>query len=118
MDTNHFKDTLDAELAQIEGELRSSGRLVNQETGNWEGTAPEMDTMPPQAEANEAADKIEEFETNRGITDNLEARWKEIKLALEKIDAGTYGLCEVDNEPIEAERLEVNPAARTCTAHM
>ncbi len=118
MDVQHFKEKLEAELAQVEGELQSAGRLVNPATGDWEGTAPEMDTMPPQAEANEAADKIEEFETNRGITDNLEARWKEVKHALEKIDRGNFGTCEVDGGDIEPERLAANPAARTCTAHM
>ncbi|MEK7068223.1 MAG: hypothetical protein AAB964_00215, partial [Patescibacteria group bacterium] len=99
MDTSRFKAKLEAELAQVEGELKSAGRLVNPATGDWEGAAPEMDTMPPQAEPNEAADKIEEFEANRGIEENLEARWKEVRHALEKIDRGTYGRCEVDNEP-------------------
>lgn len=118
MDTQHFKEKLEAERLQIEGELKSAGRLVNEETGDWEGAAPEMDTMPPQAEWTEAADKIEEFETNRDITEKLEIRWKEIKHALEKIDRGTYGTCEVSGEEIEKDRLEANPAARTCTAHM
>lgn len=118
MDTQHFKEKLEAERSQIEGELKTAGRLVNEETGDWEGAAPEMDTMPPQAEWTEAADKIEEFETNRDITEKLETRWKEIKHALEKIESGTYGTCEVDGGEIEQERLEANPAARTCTTHM
>lgn len=105
-------------MAQVEAELKTAGRLVNPETGNWEGAAPEMDTATPQAEKNEAADKIEEFEANRGITENLEARWKEIKHALEKMERGTYGICEVSGEPIEEERLLANPAARTCTKHL
>lgn len=118
MNTQHFKEKLEAELTQVEGELQSAGKLINAETGDWEGKAPEMDTMPPQAEWTEAADKIEEFEGNRAITDNLEARWKEIKHALEKIERGTYGTCEVDGGAIEEERLEANPAARTCTTHL
>ena len=118
MDTNHFKEKLEAELVQIEAGLKSAGKLINAETGDWEGTAPEMDTMPPQAEPNEAADKIEEYESNRDIEENLEVRWKEIKHALEKVERGTYGKCEVSGEPIELERLEANPAARTCTTHL
>lgn len=118
MDTNHFKEKLQAELAQVEAELKSAGKLVNAETGNWEGRAPDMDTMPPQAEPNEAADKIEETENNRSIEETLEVRWKEIQHALEKIDRGTYGVCEVSGEPIELERLEANPAARTCSTHL
>lgn len=118
METGRFKEKLEAELAQIEGELKSAGRLVNPETGDWEGATPEMDTMPPQAEKNEAADAIEEFETNRGITENLEARWKEIRHALEKVERGTYGTCEAGDHEIEEERLEANPSARTCKEHM
>ena len=118
MDTNNFKKKLEAELAQLEGELQSTGKLVNAQTGDWEGVAPEMDTATPQAEKNEAADKIEELEANHGITENLETRWKEVQGALKKIEGGGYGLCEVDNAPIEMDRLEANPAARTCIAHM
>ncbi len=48
----------------------------------------------------------------------LENRWNEVRAALKKIEAGTYGICEISGEPIEEDRLEVNPAARTCKEHM
>jgi RNA polymerase-binding transcription factor DksA len=51
----------------------------------------------------------------------LEVRYNEIKSALKKIEEsapGAYGLCEVGGEQIEEDRLEANPAARTCKAHM
>ena len=38
--------------------------------------------------------------------------------ALERIEKGTYGICEVGNEEIEEDRLNANPAARTCKAHL
>ncbi|MCM2577572.1 TraR/DksA family transcriptional regulator [Streptomyces meridianus] len=34
--------------------------------------------------------------------------------ALERLERGVYGRCEVCGEPIPMERLEVRPAARTC----
>ncbi|MGW5698185.1 TraR/DksA family transcriptional regulator, partial [Streptomyces asiaticus] len=41
--------------------------------------------------------------------------------ALERLDHGDYGRCEVCGEPIPAERLEARPTATTCvrcaTAH-
>ncbi len=37
----------------------------------------------------------------------------EIDAALHRIDLGTYGIDEVTGEPIDPERLEVIPAART-----
>lgn len=38
----------------------------------------------------------------------------EIDEALHRIDAGTYGICEMTGRPIEIERLKVLPYARYC----
>ena len=37
--------------------------------------------------------------------------------ALYRIENGTYGVCAVSGEPIEAERLEAVPFATTCMKH-
>jgi|SRR5581483_178505 len=116
MNTAHVKDRLEAELKTLEQELGSVASL--NEEGEWEAKEVAMDTLPPMADANEAADKIEEYEGNRGIDAALTARWRDVKDALAKIESGTYGVCEVSGEPIEEDRLEANPAARTCKAHM
>ena len=52
------------------------------------------------------------------MTTTLQARLTDVNVALGKIENGTYGICEVSGEPIEADRLEANPAARTNKAHM
>jgi DnaK suppressor protein len=41
----------------------------------------------------------------------------EVRGALDRIDAGTYGLCDVDGEPIEDKRLEAVPWTRYCVKH-
>jgi RNA polymerase-binding transcription factor DksA len=38
----------------------------------------------------------------------------EIRLALQRIDAGTYGRCEQCGSAIAAERLDARPVARRC----
>jgi RNA polymerase-binding protein DksA len=38
----------------------------------------------------------------------------EIERAIEKVDTGTYGLCEVCNKPINAERLQFLPYVTQC----
>jgi sigma-B regulation protein RsbU (phosphoserine phosphatase) len=42
----------------------------------------------------------------------------EVDSALERIEDGTYGLCEVCKEPIEAERLIADPLLRLCISHL
>jgi sigma-B regulation protein RsbU (phosphoserine phosphatase) len=42
----------------------------------------------------------------------------EIDATLQKIDNGSYGLCETCRDPIEADRLERNPLVRFCLDHL
>jgi len=42
----------------------------------------------------------------------------EVDAALAHMDKGTYGLCEVCREPIEAERLIADPLIRLCLDHL
>jgi RNA polymerase-binding transcription factor DksA len=69
------------------------------------------------ASESEVADKVEDTANNVALVEELEARYKEVLNALEKFEKGTYGVCEHSGEAIPAERLEANPAARTCIAH-
>lgn len=46
-----------------------------------------------------------------------ERHLEEVRAALARIDAGTYGLCLADGEPIEEERLRAVPWASYCLRH-
>ncbi len=118
MDTEHFKRALEKELALIEAELKTVGEKINPAVDDWEASEKEMDVMTPMADENESADKIEEYNEHRAINDELEARYHEVKAALERIEKRAYGTCAVCGQPTEEDRLEANPAATTCTAHM
>jgi sigma-B regulation protein RsbU (phosphoserine phosphatase) len=48
----------------------------------------------------------------------LEALLNEIDAALERIDAGTYGICEICRESIEPEYLGMDPLVRICLSHL
>ena len=54
-----------------------------------------------------------EREKDLSILEQLEAELSELHAALERIDAGTYGVDEVTGAPIDPARLEALPAART-----
>lgn len=112
--TKHYREKLENELKLLEGELKSIGRKNPDNEEDWEAV-PETDILT--TDEDEVADKIEDYETNTAILKQLEIRYNEIKQAIKRIDAGTYGICHVGGEPIEEARLEANPAATTCVKH-
>ncbi len=115
-DTKHFKELLQNELSLLESELSTVGRKNPDNPSDWEAT--ESMNGVDQADELEVADSMNEFEDNRGILNKLEFRLNNVKKALEKIENGKYGVCEVCNKEIELDRLEANPAASTCKTHM
>ena len=51
------------------------------------------------------------------LASSLKEQLDDIERALQKMDEGTYGKCEVDGEPIAEARLEAMPATRYCIKH-
>ena len=41
----------------------------------------------------------------------------DVERALERLDAGTHGTCEVCGSPIDPDVLAESPTTRTCAAH-
>jgi RNA polymerase-binding transcription factor DksA len=116
IDTGYFKTKLEAELKTLETELKSVGHKNPSNPKDWEPSSGEVDINA--SDAADIADNIESYESNTAILKPLEKQYNDVKLALDKITKGEYGICEIAGEPIEKERLEANPAARTCMGHM
>ena len=102
-----LRGALEAEKDAVEEELVSYGKLSDK---GWEGSS---ESDGEEADPIDAADNIEELGVNAPLVAELETRRKDIIAALEKMDKGTYGICEVSGDPISYDRLEANPAART-----
>ncbi|MDQ1511901.1 MAG: DnaK suppressor protein [Actinomycetota bacterium] len=66
----------------------------------------------PQHQADQGSEVFER-EKDMAILEQLEGELAEIEAALQRLDAGTYGVDEVTGEPIAPERLEAYPIART-----
>jgi DnaK suppressor protein len=49
-----------------------------------------------------------------GVANDLQALKTDVERALEKLDQGSYGVCDSCGEPIPAGRLEVAPASALC----
>jgi RNA polymerase-binding transcription factor DksA len=54
-----------------------------------------------------------EREKDLAILEGLEVDLAEIEAALQRLDDGTFGVDEVTGQPIDPERLEALPTART-----
>ena len=116
LDTNIFKKRLQGERDLVEKELSTVGRRNPQNPKDWEAVASGRGEAPP--DPDERAEKIESFEENTAIVRQLEVRLSEIQGALARIEEGAYGKCKICGSHIETDRLEANPAAATCIAHM
>jgi DnaK suppressor protein len=111
-----FKEKLETERKTLHEQLTKVGRQNPTNPDDWQGLPD--DTEAKAIDPNDAADRIESFEENSIIAEELEVRYNEVLDALTRIEEGTYGICQVSGEPIEIDRLEANPAARTNKAHM
>ena len=113
-DTSTYKARLEEEKGRLEAEMATVGRRNPANPQDWEAVAAEE----PDADPSLQADKLDHFQENTAILEDLEARYADVKDALNRIDSGNYGTCEVGGEEIESDRLDADPAARTCKAHL
>ena len=58
-----------------------------------------------------------ESETDLAHLDEIEAELADVAKALERLDDGTYGTCEVCGLALPDEQLAAAPTARRCTEH-
>jgi DnaK suppressor protein len=113
--TEHYKKLLENELKLLEKELKTIGRINPDNPKDWETTPPEVEGT---AESAENADRIETYESDTAILKQLEIKYNEVKEALARAHDGTFGYCIICKKDIEDDRLEANPAAKTCKEHM
>lgn len=117
VDIEAFKTRLEEEKVHLEKELKRIGRINPSNPADWEAKAP-LENIEDHADPNVVADRIEAYEENSAALKELEIRFNNINLALNKIEKNTYGICEISGKEIELDRLEANPAARTCKEHL
>ncbi len=108
-DASQARERLSHERDRVAGliaGLRSEG--LDQEEADQSGELTHYDQHP----ADQASETFER-EKDLSILERLETELAEIEAALQRVDDGTYGVDEVTGEPIDPERLEALPAART-----
>jgi DnaK suppressor protein len=99
LDSISERETLEQELARTREELD----LINQklkEKGDFG--------------LGQGASTVYEWEINLALRESAEAKVKSIQVALDRLDQGDYGFCEVCGQPIDPGRLEILPHTTLC----
>ena len=112
MNINMYKTKLEEEKKLLEDELGSIGQV--DKTGDWKAVPEEEESTQEVQDDGDMAEKAEDFEERSSKLDLLEFRLADVNKAIKKIEENNYGVCENCKKEIEEDRLEVNPAARTC----
>lgn len=76
----------------------------------------ESDPVPerPGDQLGEGASRTSEHEKSLALVHNLRGLSAAVQRALEKLEKGTYGICDDCGQPIAAERLAAIPYATLC----
>lgn len=112
MELDKYKKKLENEKKLLEEQLSTLG--VKDKSGDWEATPEaQMNNQEVQDEA-DLSERAADYEERSSKLNLLEQRLTDIDKALEKINYHSFGICEDCQKEIEIDRLEANPAARTC----
>ena len=111
-----MKVMLEEEHVELTNELKTIGIHNPEIKEDWIATPDNEDSE--NADPNVVADRVEDWEERRATLSTFERQYNNVNRALEKIKSGAYGVCEINGEEIEEDRLLVNPSARTCREHM
>src|ERR1700722_2801351 len=102
----------DAELAELRIELEKEAAALRAELGEVQAhISAHISDM-----AAEASSKLFEREHELALNNNTRELLEQTEHALDRIEAGTYGVCESCGKPIGKARLQAFPRATLCVA--
>ncbi len=114
MNIDKQKQKLLSEKESIEKELKSLGYELNN-SHDW---VLSIHNQPEEhMDPGDDAKLTEELEDDLAVFNVLEKRYTQVQKALDALENGTYGICEVCSEKISENRLEAQPSATTCINH-
>jgi len=79
-----------------------------------EGEIGKVMRQASEPDAEERAVALENADVLQGIDQQVVADLKNLRFAIERIDAGTFGICNRCGKPISKERLDALSYASTC----
>jgi DnaK suppressor protein len=104
--SNQLRSRLEMEKKRIQDELAQLASSRSTGDDRREGS--------PFGKREEEATESMELEKRLALENRLHSLLGEVDRALQKMDAGTYGLCDVCNSAIDPARLDALPQAILC----
>jgi DnaK suppressor protein len=111
IDTTEYRKRLEEEKARL---LHAVGFLEKENPGSISDELGELAEGGTDNHLGDTATAMFDRELDEGLEDSAKETLAEIDAALQRIEDGTYGICEVCGKPIGAERLAALPWARLC----
>jgi RNA polymerase-binding transcription factor DksA len=109
METEQARERLIAERDRLIEVRDAASRLSASSKQAGAGEQANPDQLPAE-QANETIER----ELDLGVLLSVDRELAQLQRALGRLDAGTYGRCEVCGKPIAEGRLAAKPAARYC----
>jgi DnaK suppressor protein len=109
---DHARTLLTDELAALDEQARAAAGARAENRGTDDEDEGALGQHPGDYGSEVAAAMDSELRL-----DTVQEQRRRITRALERLDAGTYGSCQVCGEQIDDERLQARPEASTCRAH-
>ncbi|MEW6033944.1 MAG: TraR/DksA C4-type zinc finger protein [Chloroflexota bacterium] len=106
MEQSTIRKRLEEERNKLQAELADLEQSTPSPEEKREGS--------PFGKREEEATETFELERRLALEKKLSEFLRDADIALQKLDKGTYGLCDLCHEPIGAERLEALPTASLC----
>jgi DnaK suppressor protein len=104
-------------MPEIRQTLENELKRLTIELGLYAGPDSNIDrSISPFNKKLEAATQITELEQRLAKARQIRQQIADLEHALQKVENGTYGLCDICQKPIAAARLKAIPQASLCLA--
>jgi len=107
-----FRTLLEAERARLEAELEE----IEHRTARMDESERANELSAYEDHPADLASETFEREKDLAIGESVEGMLQKVITALEKIERGTYGVCDACGRPIKKARLKALPFATLCLA--
>ena len=111
IDTAEYRKRLEEERARL---THAVSFLEKENPGNISEELGELAEGGTDNHLGDTATAMYDRELDEGLEEGAQQTLAEIDAALQRIEDGTYGTCEVCGKPIPPERLAAIPWARLC----